>query len=104
MTVSLPEQRVAHVWRQLRGVIDPEVGLNIVQMGLVYDVHVRDATVQISMTLTTPGCPLGTAIVQGVERVVNELSWVVHTHVELVWDPPWHPGMIREESYRETGR
>ncbi len=83
------------VYRQLERVVDPEVGMDIVKLGLVYDVAITTGDVAVTMTLTTPGCPLGQAMTQGAQRAVQELPWVQSVDVRLVWDPPWNPAMIR---------
>lgn len=83
----------------IKAVIDPELGLNIVDLGLIYSVDIaEDGRIAITMTLTTPGCPLHASFAQEIERVlwqaIPDLSGV---HVELVWDPPWNPVMISPE-------
>jgi metal-sulfur cluster biosynthetic enzyme len=75
--------------------MDPELGMSVVRLGLIYDVRVEQDTVEIDMTLTTRGCPLERAITDGVHRVVAELPWVRAVVVRVVWDPAWHPDMIR---------
>lgn len=80
------------VKRALRGVKDPELGLNIVDIGLVYDVAVSDdGDAHIQMTLTSPGCPAGAEIVQDVRNVVGDLEGIESVEVELVWEPFWTP-------------
>lgn len=80
------------VRKALRAVKDPELNLNIVDIGLVYDVEVADAgQVHVRMTLTSPGCPAGTEIIDDVKRVVTDLDGVAGVEVELVWDPYWTP-------------
>ncbi len=88
-------ERRNEVYRRLRGVIDPEIGVSIIKLGLVYDIAIDEGDVCVVMTLTTRGCPLGHAITDGVRRVVEPLAWVTQVTVELVWDPPWDPAMIR---------
>ena len=79
----------------LRGVIDPEIGLNIVDLGLVYDLGVRpDGGVTIEMTLTTPGCPLHAVISDAVHQVLESLPGIRRVELDLVWSPPWTPDMI----------
>ena len=78
----------------LRLVIDPEIGSNIVDLGLVYDVAISGARVDVKMTLTTPGCPMHESICQGAQLALLNLEGIEEANVELVWDPPWHPGMI----------
>jgi metal-sulfur cluster biosynthetic enzyme len=80
------------VRKALRAVKDPELNLNIVDIGLVYDVEVSDAgQVHVRMTLTSPGCPAGTEIIDDVKKVVTDLDGVAGVEVELVWDPYWTP-------------
>jgi metal-sulfur cluster biosynthetic enzyme len=76
----------------LHRVIDPEVGVNIVDLGLVRDVDLDDAgDVVINMTLTTPSCPLGPYMVDNIDQVLNEMPWVRSTDVNIIWEPPWNP-------------
>jgi metal-sulfur cluster biosynthetic enzyme len=82
------------VRQTLRTVKDPELDLNIVDLGLVYDVEVDDGKVAINMTLTSPGCPAGPMITNDVYRVVRELDGVKDVDVEIVWEPYWTPERI----------
>jgi metal-sulfur cluster biosynthetic enzyme len=86
------------VLEALKGVIDPELGLNIVDLGLIYDVAVDDGTVDVTMTLTTPGCPLHTAIARGAQAAVNRVPGVAQATVKVVWDPPWTPERMSPEA------
>ncbi|HEX9164855.1 MAG TPA: iron-sulfur cluster assembly protein [Gemmatimonadales bacterium] len=80
------------VRKTLRQVKDPELGLNIIDIGLVYDVAVSDeGDVHIKMTLTSPGCPSGNEMMQDAKLVVEELEGVRSATVELVWEPYWTP-------------
>ncbi|HEX2635546.1 MAG TPA: metal-sulfur cluster assembly factor [Gemmatimonadales bacterium] len=80
------------VRKALRTVKDPELNLNIIDIGLVYDIEVSAAgEVHIRMTLTSPGCPAGTEITDDVKAVVSDLEGVQGVEVELVWDPYWTP-------------
>lgn len=80
------------VRKALRGVKDPELNLNVVDIGLIYDITVSDTgDVHVRMTLTSPGCPSGPEITADVERAVKELEGVTGVQVELVWDPYWTP-------------
>jgi len=80
------------VQKALRGVKDPELNLNIIDLGLVYEVEVKeDGKVHIRMTLTSPGCPAGPEIVSDVKRTVEELEGVTGAEVEIVWEPYWTP-------------
>lgn len=78
----------------LRQVKDPEIGLSIIDLGLVYDVEVSEGRVHISMTLTSPGCPAGGQIISETDSVVRALDGVVDVDVELVWEPFWTPERI----------
>ena len=86
----------AKVWDALRTVIDPELGCNIVDLGLVYDVTIAGAKVSVKMTLTTPGCPMHESIAYGVQMALLNLDDVDDAEVEIVWDPPWNPAMMSE--------
>jgi metal-sulfur cluster biosynthetic enzyme len=75
----------------LRGVIDPEIGLDVVELGLVYGVDVHGRDVRVRLTMTTPACPLGEEIVRDAEDRLRVIDGVGAVDVELVWDPPWSP-------------
>jgi metal-sulfur cluster biosynthetic enzyme len=80
------------VRKALRAVKDPELNLNIVDIGLVYDVEVNEAgAVHVRMTLTSPGCPAGTEIIDDVKQVASDMEGVQGVEVELVWEPYWTP-------------
>lgn len=87
----------------LHQVIDPEVGYNIVDLGLVYSVAIVDGIAKVKMTLTTPGCPMHDSIADGVKNALLNLEGIADAEVELVWDPPWHPSMISEAAQRALG-
>jgi metal-sulfur cluster biosynthetic enzyme len=84
----------ATVREALRHVKDPELDLNIVDLGLVYDVELQDGDVAVKMTLTSPGCPAGPMITNDVYRVVRGLDGVREVDVEIVWEPYWTPERI----------
>jgi metal-sulfur cluster biosynthetic enzyme len=78
--------------KAIRAVKDPELNLNIIDIGLVYDVDVDEAgDVRVQMTLTSPGCPSGAEIIEDVRRVVGDMEGVRSVDVELVWEPYWTP-------------
>lgn len=88
----------------LKGVIDPELNLNIVDLGLVYGVAVNGGSVKVTYTLTSPGCPLGPVIKGQVQAVLSKLPWVQEAQTNLVWQPPWDPKtMASEEIKTELG-
>ncbi|MCH9014902.1 MAG: DUF59 domain-containing protein [Gemmatimonadetes bacterium] len=78
----------------LRSVKDPELDLNIIDLGLVYDVENKDGDVAVKMTLTSPGCPAGPEIVGDVERSISALDGIKSVDVEIVWEPYWTPERI----------
>ncbi|MDE2180655.1 MAG: metal-sulfur cluster assembly factor [candidate division NC10 bacterium] len=95
------------VYSTLRKLLDPELGINIVDLGLVYDVQIQGGNVAIRMTLTTRGCPMHASFVQAVERAIRELPGVTGVTAEVVWEPAWNPDMISPEGKRAlagTGR
>src|SRR5919199_2043805 len=99
MTTASTEDLVREALRE--NVIDPEIGINIVDLGLVYDVKIEDSTAEITMTLTTPMCPLGPYIDSEVRTALQGLPGVEDTKVNLVWTPPWDPSKMSEEAKLE---
>ena len=91
------------VRQALRTVYDPEIPVNIVDLGLVYACEVRGSEVHIDMTLTAPGCGMGPVLVQDVERRVGRVPFVTAVCVNLVFDPPWQRDMMSEEAQLELG-
>ena len=85
----------------LKRIEDPEVGLNIVDLGLIYDIDIDGSTVNVKMTLTSPGCPVGPQLLGGAKLVLQELDEVEEANIELVWEPYWSPDRINPE-YREV--
>ncbi|MDX8361352.1 MULTISPECIES: metal-sulfur cluster assembly factor [Bacillaceae] len=87
------------VYSRLYEVIDPELNINIVDLGLIYDVTISTANdVSIIMTLTTPGCPLHDSIVNGVKHVIEQLGEVHTVNVQLVWEPAWTPQRMSQRA------
>ena len=78
----------------LRSVKDPELDLNIVDLGLVYDIDNKSGDVEVKMTLTSPGCPAGPEIVADVERAITAVDGINSVDVEIVWEPFWTPERI----------
>jgi len=88
----------------LRNVYDPEIGVNIVDLGLVYDVDVEDdGDVLVTMTLTSIGCPLGPVVVQEATNALADLPGIGTVDVKIVWSPPWTPDLMSEEARDELG-
>ncbi len=94
--MSTPELNEARVLETLRQVIDPEIGCNIVDLGLIYGTRIEGGKVSVQMTLTTPGCPMHESIGWGVKNALRNLEGVEEAEVEIVWDPPWNPAMMSD--------
>ncbi len=96
------------VWQQLKTCFDPEIPVNIVDLGLIYECDVShnadsSRTVEIKMTLTAPGCGMGEVLVQDVRDKVQIVPTVAQANVELVFDPPWNHTMMSDEARLQTG-
>lgn len=88
----------------LRTVIDPEVGINIVDLGLVYDIAVEPGRITVALTMTTPACPLGDLITgQARDAILMEAPEVDEVDIRLVWDPPWDPAMMSDAARKQLG-
>ena len=92
------------ILESLKEVYDPEIGINIVDLGLVYDVNISDVNdVEVVMTLTSMGCPLGPVITQEVRGALSGLMGIGETSVKIVWSPPWSPERMTEDARDELG-
>jgi probable FeS assembly SUF system protein SufT len=103
-----PEQLEPLVWDQLKTCYDPEIPVNIVDLGLVYDMRVSPADgprhrVDVKMTLTAPGCGMGTYIAEDAKQKILGLPGVADAEVEIVWSPQWNPNMISPEGRTKLG-
>ena len=87
----------------LRTVLDPEVGLDVVSLGLVYDVAVEGGRVTVDLTMTTPACPLGDHLQAQAQEALEALSGVTQAQVRIVWEPPWTPERMSPEARAELG-
>ena len=96
------------IWQQLRTCYDPEIPINIVDLGLIYRCDVRprpdgQRSVEVDMTLTAPGCGMGDVLVQDAQEKIAVIPTVADVQVELVFDPPWNQAMMSEEARLQTG-
>lgn len=96
------------VWNQLKSVFDPEIPVNVVDLGLIYDCQVRASedgktSVLVKMTLTAPGCGMGPTIAADAKGKILALDGIDDAEVELVWDPPWNQAMISEAGKMKLG-
>ncbi len=82
---------------------DPEIPVNVVDLGLVYDVRINDGTVEVDLTLTAPGCPMAGAISEDVTAKLEEVEGVKVAKVKMVWDPPWTPDRMSEDAKKSLG-
>lgn len=92
MTTEVLNEEIART--ALRQVKDPELEMNIVELGLVYDVEIEDGSVRVRMTLTSPGCPAGPMITNDAYRVLRALDGVKDVNIDIVWEPYWTPERI----------
>ena len=102
------EQLEKEIWNQLRSCYDPEIPVNIVDLGLIYDCHLEPLNpgshrVDVKMTLTAPGCGMGPMLAQDVQNKLLSMEGVDDVSVELVWDPPWNQGMMTEAAKLQLG-
>ncbi len=100
MTQIVTKEAVIEVMKQ---VYDPEIPVNVVDLGLVYNVEVNDGSVHVMMTLTAAGCGMGPQIAQQAEWAISELEGIEDVEVEMVFDPPWNPEMITEDGKKLLG-
>jgi metal-sulfur cluster biosynthetic enzyme len=99
MSIMNSDSRVETIWTALGTVLDPELGLDIVSLGLVYDVQVDGAIARVVYTLTTPGCPMERAITDGVRAATLAVEGIARVDTRVVWEPAWHPGMIAPNAF-----
>ncbi len=90
-------------WARLREVYDPELGIDLVNLGLVYTLRSEGGALTVAMTLTTPGCPMGGSIPDQVRFSLETIPGVKEVQVELVWEPRWEPEMMSDEAKRALG-
>lgn len=87
----------------LENVIDPELGINVVALGLIYNIHINGNKISVDMTLTTPGCPMAGVLAGSVEQAVRQAFEGADVEVSLIWDPPWTPDRLSEKARQQLG-
>ena len=97
--IEITEERV---FETLKSVYDPELPVNIVDLGLIYDVQISGRNVQVKMSLTTPGCGMGAVIAKQAEDAIKTLG-AKNVMVQIRWDPPWNPDMMSDEAKQKLG-
>jgi probable FeS assembly SUF system protein SufT len=103
-----PEDLEKEVWNQMKSCYDPEIPVNIVDLGLIYDCKLTPMAegshrADIKMTLTAPGCGMGPMLAQDVQNKLLSIEGIDEANVELVWDPPWNQGMLTEAAKLQLG-
>ena len=86
---------------EIKKIYDPEIPVNIYELGLIYDIKIKDKDVQVKMTLTTPNCPVAESLPKEVKDSIMELKEVNKVDLDLVWDPPWDKSMMSEAAKLE---
>jgi len=100
----MSEPTSSEILEALRGVVDPEMGINIVDLGLVYDMGAQDGDVHVTMTMTTAACPLGESLADEAAAVIRQrVRGVKSVSVQLVWDPTWQPSMMSASAREQLG-
>lgn len=97
---SVTEAKILEV---LSDVYDPEIPIDIVNMGLIYGIEIQDGRVHVRMTMTAPGCPSSGEIIAESKLLIEELPGVKSANIEIVWDPPWDPSRMSEEAKQSMG-
>jgi len=100
MTTTVSKEKITEI---LKTVIDPEIGINIVDLGLVYDININENQIDLTMTLTTPGCPMHNSITNWVKRIIEMTMPDVQVNVNLVWEPKWTPDKMSDEAKLQLG-
>ncbi|MFL5666808.1 MAG: metal-sulfur cluster assembly factor [Ktedonobacteraceae bacterium] len=104
MDTTTREKTCSLIYEALHDVYDPELGVNVVDLGLIYGIDVNeDGHATIKMTLTTPGCPMHESIGEGVGVVLQDIPGVTSGEIHLVWNPPWEPSRMTGEGRRMLG-
>ena len=102
--LQIPDQLILdEAWDRLSTIYDPEIAVNLVDLGLIYDLTFADSVLRVRMTLTTPGCPMSQLMPTAVGRALEAIPGVSLVEVNLVWEPAWKPEMMTDRAKRELG-
>ncbi|MCS7184399.1 MAG: metal-sulfur cluster assembly factor [bacterium] len=93
---------VSKIKEELRNVVDPEIGYNIVELGLIYNIEVKDGKCKVLMSLTSPICPMGPQIIEAVKLICETVEGIKEAIVEVTFDPPWDPAKMAEDHVKEA--
>lgn len=88
---------------KLKKCYDPEIPINVVDLGLIYDVKIKDSKIDVDMTLTNTGCPMRSSIIEEIKNSLLQIKGVKNVNVNLVWDPPWTPDRINKKVRKKFG-
>ncbi len=91
------------VYDTLKHIHDPEVGINIVDMGLIYSLEIDGNNIEVTMSLTSPGCPVGPQILGQIDSALKGLDGIENVDIRVVWSPPWSPDMLSEDARDQLG-
>jgi len=91
------------IWQKLSNVIDPELGVNVVDLGLIYNLEIKDGGINILMTLTTPFCPLAGFFEKEIVGKIKEIKWVKDVKINFTFDPPWNISKMTNEARMRLG-
>ena len=97
------EEISRQAWGLLGELYDPELGVDLVNLGLIYDLTVCAGAIAVQMSLTTPGCPLSDTMPEAVTRALETIPGVAKVEVDLVWEPRWEPELMSDQAKRELG-
>jgi len=101
--MNMSELNEEAVRAALRSVNDPEVGMNVVELGLIYGIEIAPGTIRVRMTMTTPSCPMGAMITDEARAALKALAPEAEIDVQLVWEPPWDSSMMSAEAKKHFG-
>jgi metal-sulfur cluster biosynthetic enzyme len=103
-SLAIPDEAIrAEAWDRLTEVYDPEIGINLVDLGLIYALSVDEGVLRVEMSLTTPGCPMSGVMPDAVGRALETIPGVTLVQVNLVWEPAWQPERMSDKAKRELG-